>query len=80
METLSLPRFLTISLFQHIQFSINVGVSTLTPTATTPFFAYHGGIESQDGAISAENENIEGRMVPTYAGITTTLLSEITSN
>ena len=60
-------------------FSVNVGVSTLTPTATTPFFAYHGGIESQDGAISAENENIEGRMVPTYAGITTTLLSEITS-
>jgi len=61
-------------------FSINVGISSLTPTATTPFFAYHQGIVAQDGVITPDNENIAGRMVPAYAGITTTLLSSINSS
>ena len=60
-------------------FSINVGVATTAPTATTPFFAYHTGIVAQNGVITQDNESIAGRMVPAYAGITTSLLSSITN-
>ena len=32
---------------------------------------------SHDGNITVENENLAGRMIPTYAGITTTISSAI---
>jgi hypothetical protein len=54
-------------------FVVNIGVSTSAPTATGTLFAYREGLTSNGGVITRENENLNGRMVPTYAGITTTL-------
>ena len=54
-------------------FIVNIGVSTSAPAATGTLFAYREGLSSNDGVITRENENLNGRMIPTYAGITTTL-------
>jgi hypothetical protein len=54
-------------------FVVNVGVSTSAPTATGTLLAYREGLTSNEGVITRENENLNGRMIPTYAGITTTL-------
>ena len=54
-------------------FIVNIGVSTSAPAATGTLFAYREGLTSNDGVITRENENLNGRMIPTYAGITTTL-------
>ena len=58
-------------------FEANLGVSTLAPTASGTIFALPEGISSNDGNITVEDENIAGRMIPTYAGITTTLSNSI---
>ena len=58
-------------------FSVKVGVGTIAPTATGTLFAYREGYASNDGVITVDNENLNGRMVPTYAGITTTLSGDI---
>lgn len=54
-------------------FSVKIGVSTSSPVATGTLFAYREGLTSNEGFITRENENLNGRMIPTYAGITTTL-------
>ena len=54
-------------------FIVNIGVSTSAPAATGTLLAYREGLTSNEGAITRENENLNGRMIPTYAGITTTL-------
>ena len=58
-------------------FESNLGISTLSPTATGTIFVLPEGISSNSGNISDDNENLAGRMVATYAGITTTLSSAI---
>jgi len=58
-------------------FEANLGVSTIAPTATGTIFALPEGFTSNDGNITIEDENLEGRMIPTYAGITTTISSSI---
>ena len=58
-------------------FSVKVGVGTIAPTATGTLFAYREGYASNDGVITVDNENLNGRMVPTYAGITTTLSGDM---
>ena len=60
-------------------FSVNIGIGTASPTATGTIYAYREGIASNDGVITVDNENLNGRMIPTYAGITTTLATPITS-
>jgi len=60
-------------------FTLNIGIGTTSPTATGILYAYREGVTSNEGKITEENENIGGRMVPAYAGITTTL-SAIISN
>jgi hypothetical protein len=63
-------------------FTLNIGIGSTSPIATGTLYAYHEGIASNAGnlnPITVETENIGGRMVPTYAGITTTL-SAIISN
>ena len=55
----------------------NLGVGTLAPTASGTIFALPEGMTSHDGNVTAENENLAGRMIPTYAGITTTVSSAI---
>ena len=54
-------------------FKINVGISTNSPTATGTLYAYREGVTSNDGVITIDNENLNGRMTTIYAGITTTL-------
>ena len=61
------------------KFTLNVGVGTTAPTATGTLFAYRQGYASNDGRIVVEDENINGRMVPTYAGITTVLSADVTT-
>ncbi len=61
------------------KFSILVGSGATSSTAVTgsSMFALRGGIQSNDGIPTIENESLNGRMVPQYAGITTTLASGI---
>ena len=61
----------------NTSFKINIGASTSAPTATGTLFAYREGITSNDGVITTDNENLNGRMNTIYAGITTTLSSPI---
>ena len=61
-------------------FAVNMGVNDTAPTATGTIYAYRLGYASNDGVITIDNENLNGRMVPTYAGITTTLSSNIISS
>jgi hypothetical protein len=60
-------------------FTINVGAAATTSRVATAssMFALRGGVTSNDGSVTIEDESLNGRMVPTYAGITTTLSSPI---
>ena len=60
-------------------FSVRIGVGTASPSATGTIFAYREGVSSNDGIITVDNENLNGRMVANYAGITTTLSATISS-
>jgi len=61
------------------QFELKVGISTNTPSLAVDapdfgaFRAFHEGLSANDGVITNDSENLNGRMIPTYAGITTTL-------
>jgi hypothetical protein len=59
------------------QFEANLGVGTLAPTASGTIFALPEGLTAHDGNVTVEDENLAGRMIPTYAGITTTVSSAI---
>jgi hypothetical protein len=72
-EALYNGEFIVTENLSLTSFVVNVGVSTSAPTATGTLLAYREGLTSNDGVITRENENLNGRMVPTYAGITTTL-------
>ena len=67
-----------LSLPTH-SFSVRIGVGTASPSATGTIFAYREGVSSNDGIITVDNENLNGRMVANYAGITTTLSATISS-
>ena len=54
-----------------------MGTGTTNPTASGTMFALPEGFASNDGVITENNENLNGRMSPTYAGITTTLSADI---
>ena len=60
-------------------FTLTVGVAATTSTvaAGSSMFVLRGGVTSNDGIPTLDNEQLNGRMVPTYAGITTTLSSGV---
>ena len=58
-------------------FSVNIGSGTTAPTATGTMYAYPEGFASNGGNVTTDDENLTGRMVATYAGITTSLTSPI---
>jgi len=60
-------------------FVITVGSGATTEVVAfgASMFAMRGGIQSNDGDSTIENESLNGRMSPTYAGITTTLSNPI---
>ena len=63
---------------------LDIGISTSAPTPTGDLEIYPLGIAAQGGDITADRENVSGRMVSQYAGITTTLSAivadEVTQN
>jgi hypothetical protein len=69
--------FIVTKINSLTSFEAQLGVSTVAPTATGTIFALPEGFTSNDGNITVEDENLDGRMIPTYAGITTTLSSSI---
>ena len=54
-------------------FELNLGIGTYSPAATGTLYGYRRGITSNQGNITENKENIDGRMNAVYAGITTTL-------
>jgi hypothetical protein len=76
-ESLYNGDFVVTENVNNTSFKINIGVSANAPTATGNIFAYREGITSNDGVITVDNENLNGRMSTIYAGITTTLSSPI---
>jgi len=58
-------------------FSINLGVGTSEPATQGSPFVYREGYASNQGIITPENESLNGRMVPTYNGTTTTLSADV---
>ena len=57
--------------------ALHVGVNTYAPqystTKDSQMYIFPRGMSNNSGAITLGNENVGGRMVPTNAGITTTL-------
>jgi len=60
-------------------FVMNVGVGTSVPATTGTIYVYRNGVTSNEGNVTIENENIGGRQIVEYAGITTTLSAVISS-
>ena len=60
-------------------FTANIGVSTTTP-ATGTARVYRHALSSFGGVVTSEDENIDGRMAYSYAGITTTLSAAIANS
>jgi hypothetical protein len=54
-----------------------IGVSTAGLSTAGNIYAYRNGYSTNGGSVSVDNENISGRMVPEYAGITTTISAPI---
>ena len=59
--------------------SVNIGVTTSAPTATGSLYIFPQGFAANDGVVTSENENLSGRQIYSYAGITTTLSSQISN-
>lgn len=60
-------------------FIANFGISTATPPTSGTIFAYRPGFTAGGGSVTKDNENLGGRLVVPYAGITTFLSAAITS-
>ena len=54
-----------------------MGAGTSEPTAYGTGYAYREGFAANSGTITKDDESLNGRMVPTYAGITTVLSADI---
>jgi len=62
------------------RFKVDVGVGTQSPAeSSSTIFAFPEGFASQNGNVTINNENTGGRMIPPYAGITTTLSGSVTT-
>jgi len=72
-EALYTGEFIVTKNTSLTSFNVRIGVSTSAPAATGTLFVYRDGFTSNEGLITRDNENLNGRMIPTYAGITTTL-------
>ena len=62
------------------RFRINIGIGTESPTeSSSDIYVLPEGFASQNGNVTVNNENLGGRMVPPYAGITTTLSGSVSN-
>ena len=74
--------FLVLSVdndFPLNKFQINVGVTTTTVTTGTGGTVFPLGLSAQGGSLGLYDENFGGRVVNTYAGITTALSVQVSS-
>ena len=69
--------FIVKKVNSQTSFNVSVGVGTTAPDADGTMYAYKFGYASAGGNISVDNENLSGRQVAEYAGITTTLSSAV---
>jgi hypothetical protein len=60
-------------------FEVNVGVGTTVPNALGTIRAFRNGFTSRGGLISLADQNIGGRLIDQYGGITAELSAAITS-
>ena len=60
-------------------FQVNIGVSTLSPTASGTLRGYYTNLSAQEGTVRVIDENFGGRAADVWAGITTTLSAAVTS-
>ena len=58
-------------------FEVNVGITSTKPTQTGTMNVYPMGYSSNKGTITFDNENLRGRQVENYAGITTTISAPV---
>jgi len=58
---------------------LNVGVGTQALIATGDIFLFKEGFTSQGGITNVNDENLSGRMVSFYAGLSTSLNADVTS-
>ena len=61
-------------------FEYYAGIATNIPATTGNKVIYVKAFTSQGGDVTRENENISGRLVTEYAGITTTISADVTSS
>ena len=65
--------FIVKSVGTTTSFTIDIGIGSISYPETGTIRVFPTGFVSQGGATSPEDENTAGRMVTSYAGITTTL-------
>ena len=61
-------------------FFAKIGITTTIPATSGTIRAQLPGFVPQGGNVTNANENLVGRFVPTYAGITTTISSAVTAS
>ena len=71
--------FVVKNVISLTSFTANIGVSTINP-ATGTARIYRHGLNAFGGVVTEEDENIDGRMLYNYAGITTTLSAAINNS
>ena len=71
--------FVVKNVISLTSFAANIGVSTINP-ATGTARIYRHGLNAFGGVVTEEDENIDGRMLYNYAGITTTLSAAINNS
>jgi hypothetical protein len=71
--------FVVVENLSLTSFSVRIGITASAPAATGTLYAYREGVSSNGGVLTGDNESLNGRMVPTYAGITTTLSADISN-
>jgi len=59
---------------------VNIGKEGVGLSTSGTIYVYKTGYTSNAGAISKDNENLGGRLISSYAGITTTLSSQISAS
>jgi hypothetical protein len=58
-------------------FEVNIGISTLSPSTSGTIRVFQPTYTSQGGNVNDDNENLSGRSIVEYAGITTTLSADV---
>jgi len=69
--------FIIKKLNSTTSFNINIGVSTNSPSTSGTIYVFRPLYTSQGGVVKDDIENLGGRSVVEYAGITTTLSGDI---